>query len=273
MTTMTLTTPAEIDTEIARIQSEAARAEQVVTEGLATLDRIASVQGTYEADYPWNSYEKQEEASAAVRAAEAKIARLHAEVAPLHAEFAARRWTRYYLVTNTGGHVHWTTGCDTCFPTTAFAWLTEYSGMSHEEFVTLAGEKACTICFPDAPVAVLASRTRIEAPEAKARREEREAKAAAKAASEIVVEGLRGWTNQGGGKHVYKTTRAATNAIAENLRSLCGWGTDHPTSPEWVANIEIVRAALAAKGIDYDYDKALANVRKRVARDGVEPKF
>lgn len=71
-------------------------------------------------------------------------------------EYIAReRWTRYFLVRGANGHVHSTTTCQTCnrnYQRTDFAWLTQYSGMPQEEFVQLAGERACTVCFPDAPV-------------------------------------------------------------------------------------------------------------------------
>jgi hypothetical protein len=103
---------------------------------------------------------------------------LDAEVYPREAQYNDRRWTRYYLVDNSNGHVHKDEHCDTCFPTTRYAWLVEQSGMSAEELVVLAGEKACTVCFPWAPVDILKQKTKLEAPERKAARLEREAKKA-----------------------------------------------------------------------------------------------
>jgi hypothetical protein len=105
-----------------------------------------------------------------------------------------------------------------------------------------------------------------------AAREEREAKRAAKEAAQITVEGYlvsaTRTTTQ-----VFKTERAATNAIASDLRDLAWYGTTHPTATQWLANVESIRAALAAKGVEYDYDKALAAARKKVTRDGGTPKF
>lgn len=264
---VTTATPAAIDDRIARAESAIASAQNTRDNGLDLLDRIAKVQGTYEADYPWFSYEKQEQASGAVRAAEATIARLTAEVAPLHAEFTRRGgWTRFYLVTNTGGHVHFTTACASCFPTTKFAWLTDYSGMTHDALVAEARSSACTVCFPDAPVDNRKSTIRYESDEVRARREEREAKAAAKAAAEVTVDG---WIEYRGPQtRVFKTERALTNAIAGELSSLCCWGTTHPSSQEWISNVAVGRAALAARGVDYDYDKALTAARKRTVREG-----
>lgn len=60
------------------------------------------------------------------------------------------RWTRTFIVP--GGHVHSSMNCHTCFPTTAFYWVTDYSGVDEAEIVENAGDRACTICFPTAPV-------------------------------------------------------------------------------------------------------------------------
>ena len=266
---VTTSTPAQIDTEIARLSGVIAGAETVFENGLATIARIDAAQATYERDYPWNSQEKRAEAVAAVSKADAAAHQARTEMAPLVDEFVARGgWTRFYLVVSAGGHVHPTRGCTTCFPTTKYAWLTDYSGMTHEALVEEAGAMACTVCFPDAPVEVLNRATRIkyESAEAKAKREEREAKAAAKAAAEVVVEGLveSGRVQRA---RTFKTVRAVTNAIAAHLSSLCVYGMDHPTATEWVANIATMREALTAKGAEYDYDKALAAARKRHERE------
>jgi hypothetical protein len=83
------------------------------------------------------------------------IAALDREVlAKLDGEFDRRgKWERAHLVTD--GHVHSSQGCSTCnngeFPT-RFHWLIDYSGKSQEEVIEAAGERACSICYPDAPV-------------------------------------------------------------------------------------------------------------------------
>ena len=61
------------------------------------------------------------------------------------------RWNRYFLVTNTNGHVHRNMGCSTCFPTTEYAWLVELADCDEDAMIIEFGEKACTVCFPDAP--------------------------------------------------------------------------------------------------------------------------
>jgi hypothetical protein len=268
-------TPVEIDTEIARLSGVIAKAEAGKARAEDFLSRRAAAEDWEREGYSWFSQAKADEASETVDAAINAIAAASAAMAPLTAEFVSRGgWSRFYLVTNAGGHVHWTTGCTTCFPTTEFAWLTAYSGMDHAEFVEEAGAKACTVCFPDAPVEVYSRATRIkyETEEAKARREEREAKKAAAEAAQVVVEGFIGYSHRVETK-TFKTVRAVTNMIADRLGSLCWYGETHPSAAEWLNNITAARKALDAKGADYDYDKALAAARKKVTKDGGEPKF
>ena len=73
---------------------------------------------------------------------------------PLDAEYDRRGgWTRAFIVT--GGHVHSSRTCSSCRPTTSFTWLTAYSGRTEDQIVRDSGERACTICFPSAPIDVL----------------------------------------------------------------------------------------------------------------------
>jgi hypothetical protein len=61
-------------------------------------------------------------------------------------------WSRFFLVTNTNGHIHRSMSCSTCFYSTQFSWLTELSGLTEAEAVAEYGEILCTVCFPSAPV-------------------------------------------------------------------------------------------------------------------------
>lgn len=198
---------------------------------------------------------------------------LSARIAEFDAAFVARGgWARGFLVTD--GHVHSTMACSTCHITTQFSWLTEFSGKTEAEIVKAAADRACTICYPSAPVVASGTstlRTKDEA-EREAARAEREAKAAAKKAAEITVPDFYDYGATRRPK-TFKTARAVTNALASNLGSLVSWGTEHPTSPQWERNVEVLREAIEANGIDYDYDKALANARKRCQREGGSPKF
>lgn len=210
-------------------------------------------------------------------AAQDKADEIGLEIAEFNDAFRARGgWTRAYLVLNSNGHVHSSMHCSTCFPTTRYHWLTQVSDHSEDEIVEKAGERACTVCYPSAPVEVLASPTQFFTPDEEEKqraREEREQKRAAKAAAEIRVTGLQGWTNEGRGTHVFKTLRAATNDLSSTLSSLGWYGESHPSAPEWKARIEKIREVLDARGEEYDYDKILTNVRKKITREGGSSKI
>jgi hypothetical protein len=60
------------------------------------------------------------------------------------------RWNRFFLVN--GGHIHSSTACHSCRPTTLFAWLPELSGLTEKEAVAEYGSILCSFCFPSAPV-------------------------------------------------------------------------------------------------------------------------
>jgi len=75
-----------------------------------------------------------------------------AVVAPLKAEWDRRgKWTRYTLVP--GGHFHRFHGCSSFRWKTTVLWTPELSGLTEAELIAKLDERACTKCFPDAPVA------------------------------------------------------------------------------------------------------------------------
>lgn len=179
----------------------------------------------------------------------ARLAQLKAHAAPLEAEYAERGgWTRAFLVENANGHVHRSQGCSTCFATTEFSWLTDYSGADEDEIVTAAAEKACTTCFSSAPTDILKRpskfQTRDEAAAAQ-RTAERADKAAAKAAKMLMDpatgEPLRGAYGP------FKTERGAELEAVSGLSSLLFYGSDHPTAGTWIDVARRVAAAKAAK--------------------------
>lgn len=118
-----------------------------------------------------------------------KLEDLNAEIRPYTDEYTRRGgWNRVFLAQSSDGHAHKGQHCSTCHhgeERTRFAWLIRYSGLTEEEIVADAGERACTTCYPSAPINVLKQRTKMFTPdevEAQARREEREAERARKAA-------------------------------------------------------------------------------------------
>lgn len=108
----------------------------------------------------------------------------------LEAVYRRHYWTRAFLVH--GGHVHSSMECSTCNRQgndTQFVWLPQYSGSDETLIVDDAGERACTVCYPSAPISVLQRPTRIfsdeerqQLEEAEARRAQRDANRAARAA-------------------------------------------------------------------------------------------
>lgn len=119
----------------------------------------------------------------------ADVAELERSARHYEEEFTRRGgWTRAFLVvSSTGGHVHSSTHCHTCRPSTRFVWLPEYSGAEQDQIIADAGERACTSCYPDAPVDVLQRPTKIFSRQEKEAAAEREARAADKAARDAKV--------------------------------------------------------------------------------------
>lgn len=189
--------PAEIDNilvnamwELAKAQSAKAGAEMSVENAekqLVTFNEIISYE---KAENPAVRSRKQKaeyEArivtlKEAIEGYDKTISEASAQTNACDAEYNKRGgWTRYWIVTNVNGHIHTTLSCSTCFPTTQYAWLPDLAGSTNSEVVELAGESACTICFPDAPVDTRNRPSRIEEPARRQAREERERKAAEKA--------------------------------------------------------------------------------------------
>ena len=140
---------AEINTKIAikrrnkaRAIDTIARAEKAnaerVAKGLAPMNR------PYGIDIDREQYR--------IAKCDEHIAELEAEAAPFHALYREHRWSRFFLVLNTNGHIHSDTSCSTCFITTEFGWLPQLSGLTEADAVEQQGEILCSVCFPSAPV-------------------------------------------------------------------------------------------------------------------------
>jgi hypothetical protein len=106
--------------------------------------------------------------------AQSKRQAAYAELNRLDDIFHAEgRWNRYFLCTNTNGHLHITTACSSCFPTTTFVWVVELSDRPHADVVAEYGDDVCTVCVSYAPVG-----RRKSEEEAQAAKDERAAKKA-----------------------------------------------------------------------------------------------
>lgn len=207
-----------------------------------------------------------ESEAAALRA---RLEVLDAEAAAIATEYRRRGgWTRSYLVS--GGHLHKTTACSTCYPTTSFYFLPALSGSDEAQIVEEAGERACTVCFPSAPVDVLRRPSALRTPDeakAEAERAEREQARAKRAAEAIVVEGLAEYR---GRAHTFKSERALSNFVASQASSLAAWGEGHPTAPVWTSDLRIAATVLAeVRGTDVEalIAEARSKADKRVAAE------
>lgn len=84
---------------------------------------------------------------------EAERDELNAKAEPLEAEYERRGgWSRYILVSGSGGHLH-RSSCHTLTPgRTMVGILPAASGLGEDEVVEKFAYTACTHCFADAPV-------------------------------------------------------------------------------------------------------------------------
>jgi hypothetical protein len=200
-------------------------------------------------------------------------------------------WTRGFLVTD--GHVHSSMSCSTCNRgefATQFTWLTEFSGHTEAEVVEAAADRACTVCYPSAPVET-AGPSRLMTPEEQTRAEQREAAAKAKAerdaakiakgltadGSEFVVSYAENWpvhVPQGDGtsrSHMaprerterFKTERAASNWVMQ-------YGTwDNGLDGEKAVAFTAIIDAIAAKHhrdpaeVRAEFETKIAKKRKK----------
>jgi hypothetical protein len=281
---LTTATPIEIDTDLVKAYRRIADLTSQQHRINATVSRIDEVEpGSYQSMLPGNSAEIRAKLVGEIEALQERIQKiLQSDVYPREAQYRDRRWTRYYLVDNTNGHVHKDQDCTTCFPTTQYVWLFEQSGLSAKDLVDLAGKQACTTCFPWAPVDVLKRKSRLEAPERKAARLEREAKkaaAAAKKAAKAIAnpDGTplevfdwrvpeRHYAQRGGGVKVveahdtYKTLETAHAARGWLADQFEGWRNDGTHR-----DIKKVAEAVAHKE-GKDVETVLAEAKQRAAK-------
>jgi hypothetical protein len=140
-------TPGEIDTVLAEIYTNAQRHGQYLNSALKWANDYQERMGDSYDPESWNAKSHLEEVAKHREA----LRVLGDLAAPLDSQYADRRWSRFFLVTNSNGHVHSSMHCTTCFPTTQYAWLPQHSGGTEETMVEEFGEMACTVCFPTAP--------------------------------------------------------------------------------------------------------------------------
>jgi len=157
---------------------------------------------------------------------------------------------------------------------TQFQWMTDYSSATEEEIIDAAGHRACTCCYPTAPLdpnrpTKMFSTDEIAAAKA---REDREAVRAAKAekAAAVAV-----YDPDGGEltipsyyskyRDVIKTERAASNKAIEAARSLRQYGDRSASADAHRETLDLCVAALAHKrGVSKE--AVLAEIEKKAAK-------
>jgi hypothetical protein len=257
-TDITALTPVEIDTELSRIYQDE----------VSTWSRIA-----YYADLidrtrrsKYGTLAEIDKHTAVLDELRAHNRALIVEKAPYEVEFNRRGgWHRYFLVKNANGHVHRGLNCSTCFPDTQYGWLVNLADCDEDAMIEEWGERACTVCFPNAPVNPNYFRkARIDREAQEARDIELRAKLAAKAEKAITdVDGSPLRVDN----DTLRTKVAARNALSSAFQSLVYYGTDHPS--DFVTQIRRLAAALEAAGVDWK--KVPDNAIKRAVKDSVVP--
>jgi hypothetical protein len=219
-TNLTTWTPVQIDTELARIWGEIDKAQDQVEAYKAYLAREEKSGQPIR----WAGGKSTAEYLAEYRA---KLQELRIEADPYQDEYVRRGgWLRYFLVSNTNGHVHREMHCSTCFPTTRYNWLVNLADCDEDAMVEEWGELACTVCFPNAPTNPLYNRP------SRRDREAQEAKAAEKAVKQAekdakAIKDLDGSELRVDG-YAIKTKVAARNKLSDAFQSLVVYGLDHP---------------------------------------------
>lgn len=171
-------TPSEIDAALAKASAERARVEAQAESRWDRLHYLVGDRQRYERGHRLGWGLTREELTEKLTAIETsgeypapEVVRIRTiELEPLYArkatldfdidafntEFRERGgWPRAFLVDNPDGHVHSSSYCPTLNrgrQDTRLQWMTDYSGSSEEEIVEAAGWRACTVCYPSAPV-------------------------------------------------------------------------------------------------------------------------
>ena len=257
---MKLDTPIEIDTALAELYDKQYDLRVSI---MSAQESVAF----YEKYYPNNERSKAD-AVTRVELLMEKLTGIKAEIAEIEKLYTG--WTRAFLVSNANGHIHSTMSCATCFPTTRFLWLPNLSGEDKMKIAELAGESACTVCYPDAPSEYFLRKSQLEDPKKVQAREEREAKKKERDAKKL----LTGITNPDGTplvirerrySNTIKTERTAQTWAVDNVY----WTTQYADKDWLVAEVEerkqnheIVLAALAHKrGTSVEEQRALVAMK------------
>ena len=271
---ITTATPREIDTALAEIYGRIGEKQWEIQ----NIDiAIQEAQTSLNPNYRFFREHEVERNAKRLAKLEAKLVEtvlamnvIRKETVPFDEEFDRRGgWTRAWLVDNTGGHVHNTMSCSTCFPTTRFGWLPEWSGRDEAEIIDAAGCGACTVCYPNAPVdkpmtIELADKkaARLDREAAKA---ERDAKKAAKAIGPLNV-----YCSIYNSIEPIKTLAAARAYLTEHFCSeFAPEGQWYKPKPADDLNLVLTAVAQKeSKEVEEVIAEALKRAKSRIKREG-----
>ena len=227
----------------------------------------------YEKHYP-NLVEEIQKYKDKVAKLNQEYAKIQAEIKKLDAIYDQDPWTRAFLVINSNGHVHSSMDCNTCFSTTRYNWLVQYSNDDEKTIVEDAGQDACTICYPSAPAEVLNRPSRIVTADkiAKAQaKTEREAKKAEKIAKEKANAPTKSgeflYFKDGKYTHVIRTERSAVTEWLNNQYWILN--SNNPESQESnKQRNQIICQNLAEKnGVSFDQQLKILENKLKKRRD------
>lgn len=290
---LTVLPPTEIDAELYVLYAERGRLNHQLTgwfkdlkrklpkpergEYTPTVDRAEAYLESVELQ-PWTRRDIERDLTEIGKASD-KVNDVKAKEEPLNEEFSRRGgWPRAFLVSGIDGHVHSWMNCQTCNhmgQATQFQWMTDYSGSTEEEIVDAAGERACTVCYPTAPVlekrpTKMFSHEEVAAAKA---REEREAVRAAKdaKAAAVAVYAADGgeltvpdWYNPRR-RETIKNERAASNKAIDAARHVIQYGDRSLSTPVYREILDLCVTALATKrGVPKE--QVLAEIEKKAAK-------
>ena len=156
-----------------------------------------------------------------------QIFKVGGHILDLDAIYEQDPWTRAFLVLASNGHVHKSRDCSTCFPTTRYAWLVQYSNDDENTIVEDAGQDACTVCYPSAPADVLNRPSRIVTAD-KIAKAEAKAKRDAKKAARIAKEKANAPTISG--EFIYYKEGKYTREIRTERSAVTEWFDQYSNS-------------------------------------------
>jgi hypothetical protein len=272
---ITTATPAEIDTEIARLMGSIRDQRNAIDRARKTI----AMEHRFPAPDGSVNTRRIGQCQAIIGAATQVMERLEAQVVPLDAEYSRRDgWTRYFLVDNDNGHVHYDASDRRCSrtPATIHYWLTSESGKTAEEVIEQAGSAICTLCFPDAPVDSVRRPRGYHTPselQRRAQAAERAAKRAAKETKRITnPDGSALTVPEGAFTETLRTVVAAERYVTDIMIDAQGFG--RKLYAFQVEAIELILTALAAKrGTTMEAERDAMNRRylAKCKREGITP--